>query len=134
MKRHTVTHESGVLEPELYTPNPHFSDAINRNIIQSEIEGGVCLDRLAAGDRLVIETRDWICRLEYRGGDQVRISGHAVYCPEPVEVILCGSTWGGSLLKLHFIGRGMHMEFLHPVYGRVVTSRIEEIRQEENAI
>jgi hypothetical protein len=44
-------------------------------------------------------------------------------------VNVAGSTWGGSLLKLHFIGRGMHLEFLHPVYQRVVTSRIAEIHQ-----
>ena len=33
------------------------------------------------------------------------------------------------MLRLHFIGRGMFLEFSHPVYGVVRTSRIEEIRE-----
>ena len=114
--------------PDLFAPHPNLSDAINRGIIQSEIEGGVYLNDLLPGEVLLIETRDWSCRMEYRGGYTACISGHARFCPEPVEVAVCGSTWGGSLLKQHFIGRGMHLEFIHPVYQRILTSRIVEIR------
>jgi hypothetical protein len=32
------------------------------------------------------------------------------------------------MLKLRFIGRGMRMEFSHPTYHRIVTSRIVDIR------
>ena len=114
--------------PELFRPHPNLSDAINREIIESEMEGGVYLDRLAPGDVLDVETRDWICRLEYRGDHRGAISGHPRFCPEPVEVDICGSTWGGSLLKQHFIGRGMHLEIIHPIHRRILTSRIVEIR------
>lgn len=120
-----------VPEPDLFAPHPNLSDAINHDIVQSEIEGGVYLDHLAPGERLTIETEDWICHLEYCGDYRAIIRGHALYCPEPVEVSIAGSTWGGSLLKLHFIGRGMHLEFLHPVYQRILTSRIIEIAAEE---
>jgi hypothetical protein len=44
-------------------------------------------------------------------------------------VYLAGSTWGGSMLKQSFIGRGMHLEFLHPVFQRILTSPIVEIRE-----
>jgi hypothetical protein len=114
--------------PDLFTPHPNLSDEINRNIVESEIEGGVHLNRLLPGEVLEIETRDWICRLEYRGDHRASISGHPRFCPEPVEVDVCGSTWGGSLLKQHFIGRGMHLEVIHPLYQRILTSRIVEIR------
>ena len=114
--------------PDLFHAHPHLSDEINRQIIESEIEGGVYLDRLAPGDVLEIETRDWICRMVYCGERRAVISGHSRFCPEPVEVDVCGSTWGGSLLKQHFIGRGMHLEVIHPVYRRILTSRIVEIR------
>jgi hypothetical protein len=113
---------------ELFRPHPHLSDEINRRIIESEVEGGVHLDRLAPGDVLEIETRDWVCRLEYCGDHRAAISGHPRFCPEPVEVEICGSTWGGSLLKQYFIGRGMYLEMIHPVYRRILTSRIVEIR------
>lgn len=115
----------------MVAPHPNLSDAINHNIVQSEIEGGVYLDNLVPGDMLTIEMRDWTCRLKNCGDYRAIICGHPLYCPEPVEVNIAGSTWGGSLLKLHFIGRGMHLEFLHPVYQRILTSRIMEIRAEE---
>ncbi len=41
-----------------------------------------------------------------------------------------GSTWGGSMLKTKFVGRGMHLEFIHPVFRTVITSEIVEIRQQ----
>jgi len=34
------------------------------------------------------------------------------------------------MLKLEFIGRGMHMEFVHPQYQLpIITSPIQEIRE-----
>jgi hypothetical protein len=81
------------------------------------------------GEVLEIETKDWTCRFEYRGDYMAAISGHPRFCPDPVEVAICGSTWGGSLLKQHFIGRGMHLELIHPEHQRILTSRIVEIRQ-----
>jgi hypothetical protein len=114
--------------PDSFVPHPNLSDAVNHNIVASEIEGGVWLNHLLPGDLLEIETKDWTCRMEYRGDYRALISGHPRFCPDPVEVIICGSTWGGSLLKQYFIGRGMHLEVMHPVYRRIVTSRIVEIR------
>jgi hypothetical protein len=47
-----------------------------------------------------------------------------------VLVRIAGSTWGGSMIKLAFIGHGMQLEFQHPEYRTpIVTSRIKEIRQ-----
>ena len=64
------------------------------------------------------------------GGSEALISGHPQYCPEPVQVAISGSTWGGSMLKQRFIGRGMHLEFCHPEYRTpIVTSKIQEIRE-----
>jgi hypothetical protein len=40
-----------------------------------------------------------------------------------------GSNWGGSMLKVSFIGRGMCLEFRHPHYQTITTSPIVEIRQ-----
>jgi hypothetical protein len=114
--------------PAAFMPHPNLSDAVNRHIVESEVEGGVWLRDLLPGESLEIETKDWTCTLEYRGEYCALISGHPRFCPEPVEVAVCGSTWGGSLLKQHFIGRGMHLEFIHPVYQRVLTSRIVGIR------
>ena len=115
--------------PALFAPHPHLSDRINHNIVQSEIEGGVHLRDLPPGAVLEIETQDWTCILEYCGGYEAWVSGHPRFCPEPVRVYIAGSTWGGSMLKQYYIGRGMHLEFLHPAYQRILTSLVIEIRE-----
>jgi hypothetical protein len=47
-----------------------------------------------------------------------------------VRVAIAGSTWGGSMLKLRFVGRGMHLEFSHPAYRTpIVTSPIQDVRE-----
>lgn len=45
-----------------------------------------------------------------------------------MPVRIAGSIWGGSMLKLRFIGRGMRLEFCHPTYHTITTSRIVDIR------
>jgi len=114
----------------LFTPHPNLSDEVNRNMIRSEIEGGVFLDRLQLHSVLLIQTQHRCYTAVMLGGSQALISGHPKYCPEPTLVAIAGSTWGGSMLKRHFVGRGMHLEFCHPEYSTpIVTSCVQEIRE-----
>jgi len=112
----------------LFMPHPCFSDEVNRNIAQSEIEGGVHLDELSEGAVLNVETQHHWYTIVNRSGGEALSSGHPNYCPEPVPVRIAGSTWGGSMLKLRFIGRGIHLEFCHPTYHTIATSRVVDIR------
>jgi hypothetical protein len=114
---------------DFFVPHPNLSDEINRNICRSEIEGGVYLDDLPVGAVLQVETMNRYYQLEYRGDGQVLICGHPKFCPEPILVDVHGSTWGKSMLKMRFIGRGMHLEFGHPIYRVILTSPIVEIRE-----
>jgi hypothetical protein len=122
-----------VIFPQLFTPHEHLSDAINHNVVQSEIEGGVSLERLPADAVLEVRTQNRSYIIANRGGGEAMISGHPQYCPEPVLVRISGSTWGGSMLKTLFIGRGMHLEFRHPEHRVITTSKILEIRMAEKA-
>jgi hypothetical protein len=115
-------------------PHPGFSDEVNRNIIQMEIEGGVHLDDLGEGAVLEVETQNHWYTIVNRGRGQALISGHPEYCPDPVPVRIEGSTWGGSMLKVRYIGRGMHLEFRHPTYKTILTSRIVEIRAVDHSL
>ena len=117
--------------PTLFVQHPNFSDAINRNIIQSEIEGGVDLRHLSPGTVLEVQTRNHVYRIVSEQGEEAWISGNPVFCPDPVLVDIHGSTWGGSMIRKRYIGRGMHLEFGHPDYWRITTSRILEV-QEKN--
>ncbi len=126
--------KAAVPDPRPFMPHPNFSDEVNRNIVQSEIEGGVCLDDLSEGAVLEVETEHHRYTIVIRGRCQDLISGHPKYCPDPIPVSIAGSTWGGSMLKLHFIGRGMHLEFRHPVFRTILTSRIVNIRASEQLV
>jgi hypothetical protein len=113
----------------MFTPHPNLSDKVNGGIIQSEIEGGVFLHDLPPSTVLEIQTMHHCYRAVLLGGSDAMISGHPEFCPEPVLVAIAGSTWGGSMLKLQFVGRGMHLEFHHPEYSTpIVTSAIQDIR------
>jgi hypothetical protein len=123
----TIEQTQGIVE-NLFAPHPHLADHVNHNIIQSEVEGGVYLGDLPAGSVLLIQTQNRIYRIVPLGDRNALISGHPQFCPEPAAVRINGSTWGGSMLKMRFVGRGMHLEFEHPSYRTIITSRIIDIR------
>jgi hypothetical protein len=113
----------------MFSPHPNLADEVNRGIVQSEIEGGVFLSDLPPSTVLEIQTMHHRYTAVLLGGSEALISGHPEFCPEPVQVAIAGSTWGGSMLKLQYVGRGMHLEFRHPQYPTpIVTSPIQEIR------
>ena len=110
--------------------HPNLRDEVNRNIVQSEIEGGVFLNNLPPATVLEIQTQHHCYQVVLLDDNHALISGHPQYCPEPIRVAIAGSTWGGSMLKHRFVGRGMHLEFCHPEYlTPIVTSPIQEIRE-----
>lgn len=114
---------------QFFVPNSHLCDAVNGRIVQSEIEGGVHLRDVVPGTVLEVRTQNRAYILEYRGSGQALISGHPVFCPQPVLVDIHGSTWGGSMLKERFIGRGMCLEFAPPTNPTITTSVIVEVRE-----
>jgi hypothetical protein len=121
-------HMQALPTPNLFMAHRCFSEEVNGNIAQSEIEGGVHLDELSEGAVLQVETQHHSYTIVNRAGGQALISGHPKFCPEPVPVRIAGSTWGGSMLKLRFIGRGMNLEFRHPTYHTITTSSVVGIR------
>ena len=58
------------------------------------------------------------------------ISGHPIYCPQPVLVTIHGSTCGDYSLKVGFIVCGMRLIFDHPAHrAPIITSPVKEIRE-----
>ena len=116
--------------PRLFRPHCNLSDEVNRQIVQSQIEGGVTIEDLAPGSWLQVTTQNTCYRILIIFGAMALISGHPLFCPRPVLITIHGSTWGGSMLKRRFIGRGMKLEFRHPDYSTpIVTSPIQEIQE-----
>lgn len=108
----------------IYEVHPNLDSAISGAILESEIEGGVSLNQVPVGTKFEVQTKNTLYHIENRGDGQVLISGHPKFCPEPVLVDFQGSTWGTPMCKLRFIGRGMFMEFRHPAYGMITTTRV----------
>lgn len=109
--------------------HPNLSDEINSNVAKSEIEGGVFLNKLTVGTVLHVRTKNTSYTIEKRE-DGFYISGHDKYCPTPKQVAISGSTWGGSMLKVGFVGRGMHLEFTcEGFHLPITTSEIQDITE-----
>jgi len=111
----------------VFTPHPNLSDEVNHNVVQSEIEGGVRLEDLQPGSKLQVSTCNTQHQLLVLVGKCGVDYGTSPDCLHPVLVRIHGSTWGGSMLKVRFIGRGMHMEFAHLQYDMpIITSPVRE--------
>jgi hypothetical protein len=105
-------------------------DGVDHRTGESGSEVGVYVDDLPDGATLEVETRHHRYKIAKGGDTQVRISGHPMYCPEPVTVEIEGSTGEGLGLKPGFIGLGMRMIFQHPTYNHTVTtSRVMDIHR-----
>lgn len=104
-----------------------LSEAVRHRIVRSEMEGGIRLGALEDGCRVMVQTLNRLYKLHFRAG-KVWICGHPEFCPRPVPVRVRGSSWGGSMLKVAYIGRGMHLEFQHPRFNTVTTSEIVSVR------
>jgi hypothetical protein len=118
----------------MFQPHENLSDAINGNIIRSEIEGGVYLKDLPDQATLEVVTQNRPYMLVVQRDGSALIWGHPQFCPEPVQVRIAGSNWGGSMIKSAYLGRGMRLEFKHPNYnGPIITSPIVDIRMREAA-
>ena len=118
----------------MFRPHENLSDVINGNIIRSEIEGGVYLRDLPDQATLEVVTQNRPYMLTVHSDGSAWISGHPQFCPEPVQVRISGSNWGGAMIKSAFLGRGMRLEFKHPNYqGPIITSPIVDIRMRQAA-
>ena len=129
LERNTHRYRTGVRSlPGLFKPDPYLSDAINRSLAESEVEGGVNLADLLPGAVVEVETQNRAYTLLNQGDARVLISGHPQFCPNPRPAKILGSSWGGTMLKEAYIGRGMHLQFRHAGCGPITTSRILEVR------
>lgn len=93
---------------------------------QMELEG-IEIDKIKLGEQVVVETKNSTYTFERIEGDRkVKIQG-GKHFPEEREATLVGSTFGGSLMKLGWIGYKMHMEIAFE--DKVVTtSPVERAR------
>lgn len=111
------------------TDHPNLSDDINANIAKSELLGGILSKDMEPSSRLQVHTKNTLYTILKDAEGNYFIHGGRFSLPTPC--CIAGSTWGGSMLKVGFIGVGMHLEFsiMGPGKQRMTytTSQIKEI-------
>lgn len=119
-------------KPKLFEAHPNLSDEINKNIMDSELEGELYLKKIPVGKSIKVTTRNSeyiITRIKEPTFLDFTIVGHPRYCPVPTECNIHGSNWGGSMLKIDFISRGMYMEFSTAEHYNISTSLVMKIEE-----
>lgn len=91
---------------------------------------GFSVGELAPGELVSMTTLNRSYWLTYLGDRQGLLSGHPRYCQNPTPVRIEGSTWGGSMIEVGFLGEGMHVEFVLPDGKTLTTSTVVEIKRE----
>lgn len=89
---------------------PNLSDEINRNLREMEERPGVDLAAMQPGSILRMRTRNTLYTIGREPDGRFMVSGHPTYCPSPTPMNIIGSTWGGSMIRVKYLGEGMHME------------------------
>ena len=129
MSKENPDNNNRIKDKDPFRLSPRLPDKVNEKTIESEKADGAWIEMMEVGDRLEIKTVNTTYILEKRD-DGFYLSGNKKYCPEPTKVIINGSTFGGRLIKIGFIGLDMHMEYI--LSGKVLTSSsVQEINQLE---
>jgi hypothetical protein len=85
---------------------------------------------LVPGSLIDVETKSRHYRIEYLGGNSIRVSGHPEFCPDPVMASLQGSLDRDGTLETGFIACGMRMILLLDDTHPITTSRVLHVRVE----
>ena len=106
------------------TGHPNLSDDINAAIAKSERDGGIWTKDVPPGHTVLVQTHNTLYALTNHGDRWIGQGGQRL--PEGTVVHVNGSTFGGSIIKVGFIGIGMYLELL--VHGHTfTTSAIESV-------
>ena len=98
--------------------------------VASELEEVQC-ESLASGSVLDVETHTRHYRVECLERDQVRISGHPQFCPEPIPAKIHGSLDREGEFRPGVIAPGMRLLFRAIGNQVVTTSEVTAVRIEK---
>lgn len=101
----------------LFYDMTNLDPEITRKIEEQKRLGGINVSCLESGNRIEVETLNNVYKMELLEDGQIQVSGGII--EDKVIGRFNGSTWGTSLLKQNWIGKGMRMEI---AYGDKILS------------
>ncbi len=110
----------------MHEDHPNLSTGINEAIRESELAGGIWFDQLPIGSEVKVQTRHTLYLISRRP-DGDFIHGSNRFCPEPAKVTIEGSTFGGSMTKVGWIGMDMYLKFRVAGHRPITTSEIQDV-------
>jgi hypothetical protein len=110
-------------EPASTTPAP--VPTLDRFVEASACGAGVNLLALEPLTVILVHTQNSIYRIVVANGCAVFVQGGRFF-PRPTAARVVGATFGGSVLKLAWIGVGMQMEISGEL-GPIVTTPVQQI-------
>lgn len=104
-------------------------------IKQSEKDGGVFLQDIPNGHIVEVHTRNsvYVIAVIDKEKGKVAIQGNGKHLQQPTVGYLQGSTFGGSMLKVGWIGIGMHLEVQLARGGFLTTSVMQTVEIKKDA-
>ena len=128
-----VTHRQTHRQPtprDVVVPRRCTLDGFAEEVSQTP---GVDLTALDPITTLLVRTENSLYRITVREPHQraVLVQGGSFF-PETTSACLSGSSFGGSCLKMGWVGIGLHMEF-HYDGNWIITSRVRSIALEEDS-
>lgn len=107
--------------------NPNLAPDINQALTDMELNGGIWWRDLPIGSKVRLSTRNTEYLLEKKS-DGDYICGNERYCPAPTNASIHGSTFGGSMIRVGWLGIGMYLEFSTAKDGTITTSEIQNVQ------
>ncbi len=92
--------------------HPNLSDDLNEKIAEMERNGGIWLKDVAEGQTVLVQTANTLYTLVNHGDHWTAQGGSRFERPRIVNIN--GSTFGGSMIRVGFIGIGMYLELSMP--------------------
>ncbi len=101
---------------------------LNKKQLDS-LEKGINVHKLKAGTILFVVTKNNLYKLVKTKEDRMVIAEGGKLLGGPTEVVFSGSTFGGSMIKIGWIGHGMFMEmYVLKEKRRIKTSYVKSAR------
>ena len=91
-------------------------------------EPGFHLSKLKPGTIVEVNTQNTLYTIQVLEGGKIQIQGGNLF-PEKTKTGFCGSTWGGSAIKVDWIGKEMCMEILQPGKKQhILTTGVQHVK------